>query len=321
VAKDLVFDIAYGGARFTRLWESNQVNQAALASPTNPIRGETTNTIGNIPLRVPYEGWSSGDLILIESNGAAWYNSLQASLSKRFSHGLQFQASYTWARDLTNVPGAVTSGGFGGLIYGDQRNLKSNYGPDPFIRPQRFVVSYIYAIPYPGNIASVPGRILGGWMLAGVTTAQSGHELFATNSEPQNLYGTITDRPDYTPGCAVNKSGSIGSRINDYFNTSCFPMPTPTGADGVATPFGNAPIGNIRGPNQFVNDMSLSKAVPLRWPNEGTQFTFKADVFNVFNHPVFSDPSTEFAPGGGAGVIGATVSNPRVIQLALKLAF
>ncbi len=321
VAKDFVFDVAYGGARFTRLWDSNQVNQAALASPANPIRGETTNTINNIPLRVPYEGWSSGDLILIESNGAAWYNSLQVSMSKRFGHGLQFQASYTWARDLTDVPGVVTGGGFGGLIYGDQRNLRTNYGPDPFIRPQRFVVSYIYAIPYPGNIASVPGRILGGWMLAGVTTAQSGHELFATNSNPQNAYGTITDRPDYTPGCAVNKSGSIGNRVNDYFNTNCFPAAPVIGADGVATDFGNAPIGNIRGPNQFVSDMSLSKAIPLRWPKEGTQFTFKADVFNVFNHPVFSDPSTEFAPGGGAGIIGATVSNPRVIQLALKLAF
>ncbi|MGA9472930.1 MAG: TonB-dependent receptor [Terriglobales bacterium] len=321
IAKDFVFDIGYGGARFTRLWESNQVNQAALASPTNPIRGETTNTLANIQLRVPYEGWSSGDLILIQSNGASWYNSLQASLKKRFSHGLQFMASYTWARDLTDVPGAVTSGGFGGLIYGDQHNLKSFYGPDPFIRPHRFVVSYTYNIPYPGSLSSVPGRILGDWMLSGVTTAQTGHQLFALNGNPQNAYGTITDRPDYIPGCAVNKSGSTGNRVSDYFNTDCFPNPPVIGDDGIATAFGNAPIGNIRGPSEFVSDMSLSKSMPIKWPTEGTQLSFRADVFNVFNHPVFGDPSTDFEPGGAAGMIGGTASNPRVIQLALKFAF
>jgi hypothetical protein len=321
IAKDFVFDIGYGGARFTRLWESNQVNQAALATPSDPIRGETTNTLANIPLRVPYEGWSSGDLILIQSNGASWYNSLQVSLKKRFSHGLQFMASYTWARDLSDIPGAVTSGGFGSLIYGDQTNLKSFYGPDPFIRPQRFVVSYIYNIPYPGNLSSVTGRILGSWTLSGVTTVQNGHQLFALNANPQNAYGTLTDRPDYTPGCAVNKSGSTSSRISEYFNTDCFTTPPVIGDDGIATAFGNAPIGNIRGPGQFVSDVSLSKAFPIKRPTEASQLSFRADVFNVFNHPVFADPTTDFEPGAPTGTIGGTVSNPRVIQVALKFSF
>ena len=106
-----------------------------------------------------------------------------------------------------------------------------------------------------------------------------------------------------------------------YFNTSCFSEPLPTGADGVATPFGNAPIGNIHGPDQFVWDMSLGKAFPTKWPTEATQLAFKADVFNVFNHPVFADPSTNIAPGGGFGQVLGTVSNPRVIQLDLKLSF
>jgi hypothetical protein len=321
VRKDLVVDIAYGGARSTRLWESNQVDEAQLASPTNPIRGQTTNTLANIPLRVPYEGWSTGGLILIESNGESWYNSLQASVSKRFSHGLQFLAAYTWARDLTDVPGAVTGGGFGGLVYGDQNNLRTQYGPEPFVRPQRFVLSYTYAIPYPGNLSSLPGRVLGNWVLSGVTTAQSGHSLFAQNSAPNNAYGTITDRPDYTPGCPVNEPGPIGDRINAYFNISCFPNAPVIGADGVATAFGNAPIGNIHGPDQFVFDTSLAKIIPMKWPKEGAQFTFKADIFNLFNHPVFGDPSTNFAPGGGPGTITYMASNPRVIQLVLKFAF
>jgi hypothetical protein len=324
VARDFVFDIAYAGARSTKLWETNFVNEAALASPSNAIRGVTTNTVVNEPLRVPYEGWATNQFALIESNGQDWYNSMQVSLKKRFSHGLQFLAAYSWIRDLTDVPGGVTGGGFGGQIFGDQNNLRGNYGPDEFVRPQRFVVSYTYTIPTPWQASSLPGEVLGGWSLSGVTTAQSGHQLFAENTaDGTNIYGIPYDRPNYTAGCSVSEPGSMASRIvsGQYFNTNCFSEPLPTGADGVATPFGNAPIGNIRGPNQIVWDMSLAKIIPTKWPSEGTRFTFKADVFNVFNHPIFQDPSTNFAPGGGFGAILGTASNPRVIQLALKLAF
>jgi hypothetical protein len=324
VQKDMILDVAYGGARSTKLWVTQVSNQAALASPSNPIRGVTTNTLANIPLRVPYEGWASDGLFLIASNGQDWYNSLQVSLKKRFAHGLQFLASYSWIRDLTDVPGAVTSGGFGGMAYGDQFDLHNSYGSDEFIRPNRFVISYTYAIPSPWQPKSVAGEILGGWSLSGVTTAQSGHLLFAENTaDSTNIYGIPYTRPNYTPGCVVKEPGSVSERVisGQYFNVSCFSEPAPTGSDGVATPFGNAPIGNIPGPDQFVWDMSLAKAFPTKWPTELTQLAFKADVFNVFNHPVFADPSTNFAPGGGFGQILGTVSNPRVIQLDLKLSF
>ena len=322
LARDFVFDLAYAGAASTRLIEANQVNQASLASPANPIRGETTNTVNNIALRVPYEGWGSNTLYIVKSDGRAWYNSLQASVTKRFSHGLQFIAAYTWARDLTNVPGQVVGGGFGGGIFGDQHNLNSNYGPDIFIRPQRFVLSYIYDIPYPGNASSAGGKILGGWYLAGVTTAQSGHPLFALNGKDvSNIYGIYQNRPDYTPGCTVRKTGSVESRINEYFNTSCFTEPAVIGDDGVGTGFGNAPFGNIKGPGQFVSDVSLGKDIPIRWPKEAAQLNFKADFFNIFNHPVFADPSTDYESGGATGTVSGTVSNPRVIQLSLKYLF
>jgi hypothetical protein len=292
-----------------------------LASPANPIRGETTNTLANVALRVPYEGWASNQFALIKSIGQSWYNSMQVTMSKRFSHGLQFIAAYTWVQDLTDLPGAATGGGFGAVIYGDQNNLHTNYGPEPFIRPQRFVLSYVYAIPYPGDIASVGGRVLGGWLLSGVTTAQAGHRLFATNSNASNAYGIPYDRPDYTQGCTVRKTGSVESRINNYFNTSCFPGAPVIGADGVATAFGNAPIGNIVGPSEFDNDVSLSKIIPIKWPKEAAQLDFRTDFFNIFNHPIFGDPSTEFAPGGGPGTVTSTVSNPRVIQFSLKYLF
>jgi hypothetical protein len=321
LSRNVLFDLAYGGARSTKLIEANYVNQALLASPSAPVNGQTNNTLANIPMRVPYIGWNPGGLLLIRSNGESWYNSMQASVSKRFSHGLQFLAAYTWARDLTDVPGAVTGGGFGGSVFGDQTDLHSHYGPDGFIRDQRFVLSYVYSIPSPVKSSSHANIALGGWMLSGVTTVQSGHQLTAYNAAPNNAYGIPLDLEDYTPSCHVANQGSIESRINgNYFNTSCFTTPPVIGADGVATAFGNAPTGNIIGPGEDVSDMSLGKQFAIRHPGEHGQILFKADFFNVFNHPVFADPITAYGEGT-QGYITATATNPRVIQLSLKYSF
>lgn len=320
VAKDFLLDVGYVGGRGTKLYAAAEVDQALLASPTNPIRGETTNTIANIPLRVPYEGWSPSGLLLIEPAGSAWYNSLQASLNKRFSYGLQFLISYTWSRDLTTVPGVVTGGGFGGNIYGDQTNLRLGYGPDPFIRPQRLIVSYSYDLPSAKSLPAFLGGVVNGWRLAGVTTIQSGHLLTPVNTSPNNAYGVSNDRPEYIGGCVVNKSGSVQSRITGFFNTSCFTTPPVIGPDGIATAFGNAAPGSVHGPGEVDFDISAAKRFGMSWPHEGTFLEFRTDFFNAFNHPIFNDPSTNFGVSA-FGEITSTIVNPRVIQFALKYAF
>ncbi len=318
--KDLLLDVAYVGGRGTDLYAATLPNQAELASPSNPIRGETTNTVDNVPLRVPYEGWSPSGLLIIQPAGSARYNSLQVSLSKRFSKGLQFLASYTWSRDLTDVPGVVTGGGFGGNVYGNQTDLATEYGPDPFIRPQRLVLSYSYDLPGFKSASSFAGQLLNGWRVAGVTTIQSGHPLFPTNSASQNVYGIQNDRPDYVYGCGINKSGAVQSRIGEYFNTACFTTPPVIGDDGIATRYGDASTGDIQGPGEVNFDFSAAKRFAMGWPHDGTFLEFRADFFNIFNHPIFSDPATDFGTSA-FGQITATVVNPRVVQFALKYAF
>ena len=291
LAKDFTLDVGYVGGRGSKLVSYTLVNQAELASPTNPIRGETTNTITNIPLRVPFVGFAPSGTLLFQPIGIARYNALQASLSKRFTSGSQFLASYTFARDLTDLPGVVTSGGFGGSIYGDQTHPMLGYGPDAFIRPHRFVVSYLYQLPSPGNKNALRGKLLGGWAVSGVTTVQSGHRDFAVNTGSSNAYGISQDRPDYIPGCAVNKSGSIQHRLNSYFNTNCFTPPPVIGNDGVATALGNSPTGNIHGPDQVNFDFSILKRTGIKWPKEGANIEFRTDFFNIMNHPMFGDPN------------------------------
>lgn len=138
------------------------MNQAQLASAANPIRGQTTNTLANVPLRVPFEGWDPASMVQIESSGASWYNALLVQLSERFSHGLQLQASYTLARSLS-TDAFTTNRPNGGLSFGDQDNPAQRYGPDSFIRPQRFITNFTYQFPGPKDAHTLKGQTLGGW--------------------------------------------------------------------------------------------------------------------------------------------------------------
>ena len=336
IARDLVLEIGYAGMRGTHMLVDRDINQASLATPDNPIRGETTTTFANIPLRVPYEGFSAGAMTNVQSTGFAWYNSLQATLSKRFSHGLQFLASYTWSSDLANVYQSTISPN-GGTSVGDNNNPRVDYGPDAFVRPQRFVLSAVYELPGPRNRRSLLGQTLAGWKLAGVETIQSGHRLPLLNNDSFNAHGIVADFAQIVPGCQVATGGSNTHRLNNWINQSCiapYPIigdPEPPGTclnpnpDGscpaIATAFGNSRMGILTGPGQVDTDLSLIKLFPLG-SHERTNLEFRSEFFNAFNHPIFSDPDNTFSDGPTAfGHITTTASNPRVIQFALKLSF
>lgn len=319
LARDFVLQVGYAGMRGTHMLVIQDINQASLASIDNPIRGQTTNTVTNVPLRVPYEGFSSSTFFNDESSsGFAWYNALEASLSKRFSHGLQFLASYTFARDLVNVyEGSIN--GAGGIIYGNNNDPRFDYGPDSFVRPQRFVFSAVYEFPSPNNLHSLRGRALGGWKLTGVETIQSGHRLPLLSLDDASAYGILYDLAEVVPGCALETSGSTTHRLNNWINQSCVTSPPVIGDDGIATGFGNSRMGILHGPNQINTDLSLIKLFPV---HESIHVEFRSEFFNAFNHPNFQDPDLYFSDGPASfGHITETYGNPRIIQFALKVNF
>jgi Carboxypeptidase regulatory-like domain/TonB-dependent Receptor Plug Domain/TonB dependent receptor len=318
ISRDFVLEIGYAGMRGTHMLVLRDINEAPLATPENPIRGQTTTTLANIPLRVPYEGFAAGSMYDIQSNGFAWYNALQASLSKRFSHGLQFLASYTWSSDLANVYGSTNQPN-GGVAYGDNNNPRADYGPDVFVRPQRFVLSAVYELPGPSNRHSLRGETLGNWKLAGVGTFQSGHRLPLLNNDTTNAYGIVMDFAEIVPGCQVATSGSTMHRLNNWINQNCIAPYPVVGSDG-STGFGNSRMGILGGPSQINTDLSLIKLFPLG-SRERANLEFRAEFFNAFNHPIFSDPDNTVSDGPSFGHITTTASNPRVIQFALKVNF
>jgi hypothetical protein len=116
------------------------------------------------------------------------------------------------------------------------------------------------------------------------------------------------------------QAGSIESKLDGYFSASCFTTPPVIGADGVGTAFGNSGTGIADGPGQANLDLALSKTVAFDWPQEQSRLEFRAEMFNVLNHPQFANPDATFG-SPAFGVISSTAVNARVGQLALKFSF
>jgi len=101
---------------------------------------------------------------------------------------------------------------------------------------------------------------------------------------------------------------------------SCFTRPPVIGADGIGTAFGNSGTGIVDGPGQANLDIALSKAFELNWPREKSSLALRAEMYNAFNHPQFSNPDANLT-SPTFGVISSTAVNPRVGQLALRFSF
>jgi hypothetical protein len=317
-----LLEVGYVGTRGTHLVRQRSLNQAMAASTSNSIRGVTENTVDNISLRVPVLGIPPDSLQLMESDGSSWYNGLEASLTKRLSHGLQFLASYTFSKTLDTDGADINSTSTGNaLTLGDQNSPSQRWGRASFDRAHRFVFSATWTVPSPPS--GFPRVALGGWDLAAVATIQSGNALTISYTNANNVFGISEDRAELTGNCGKNQriaGGPIGSKLNSYFNASCFTTPPVIGADGIGTAFGNSGTGIVDGPGQANLDLAISKALTLAWPRERSTVEVRAEFFNAFNHPQFANPDTNFT-SPTFGVISSTSVNARVGQLALRFRF
>jgi len=238
-----------GSSSINQVDYNHNYNLAQLASPTNPINGQTTNTAANAVYRVPYLGYQTAGLQGTGYDGYANYNSLQATVRKNFSHGLTFQGAYTWSKDLTVISFDGQANVNNASVLGQQ------YGPAGFNRPQRFVLSYSYQLPF-GNPKGALGYLAKGWLVSGVTTIQGGSPMsvYDTNGgtayyggsnagtgeggnstaqlAPGVTYGQIKD-PGGIESNPVVRNGSFAGL--QFFNPASF-VPTPAiSAAGVVT--------------------------------------------------------------------------------------
>lgn len=317
-----LLDIGYVGSRGTHLQRYRSLNQAISASPEDPINGVTTNTLANVSQRVPIPGVRPDSLREMESEGNSWYNGLEASLTKRLAHGVQFLASYTFSKTLDTDGADVNStSANNALTLGDQNDPAQRWGRASFDRTHRFVLSATAALPTPSG--RFPRALLGGWSLAAIATIQSGTALTIAETNSTNVFGISEDRAQLSGTCSPNQlvnGGSIETKVNAYFNRPCFTTAPIIGADGIGTGFGNSGTGIVDGPGQANLDLALLKTLRLNWPRENSHVELRGEFFNAFNHPQFANPDTNFS-SPTFGVISSTSVNARVGQLAVKIAF
>jgi hypothetical protein len=317
-----LWEVGYVGTRGTHLLRQRSPNQAQNATAENPIRGQTSNTLANVSLRAPVLGVAPDSMNEVESEGISWYDGLEVSLTKRLSHGFQFLASYTFSKTLDTDGSDINSISAGNTItLGDQNSPQQRWGRASTDRTHRFVLSGTWMLPHPSH--GVERAVLGGWALSGVAIVQSGSALTVALTNATNVFGISEDRAQLTSACSKSQlltGGPIGTRLNDYFNKSCFTTPPIIGADGIGTAFGDSNTGIANGPGQVNVDLSISKLVALHRPREGSSLEFRAEFFNAVNHPQFANPDSNFS-SPAFGLITSTAVNARVGQLGLKFSF
>src|SRR5262249_21737155 len=155
-------------------------------------------------LRVPYQGFSPSGLLAEETDADSRYNSLQASVTRRFSRGLRFLASYTWSKSMDDTSGGNTT--IFSEITGNEADLRSSKGVSDFDRTQRFVVNFSYELPvFKGRLSgtSLGKKALTGWMISGVSIWQSGTPFTVSDSGGATFYGTSGSRANYASGATI----------------------------------------------------------------------------------------------------------------------
>jgi hypothetical protein len=368
LTNDMLLEIAYVGTRGLNLLRQVAINQARLASQQRPIVNAvtgatiTTNTPGNAQSRAPFQGVSSNNgqagFFQDQSTAQSVYHSLQTSLTRRFSSGLQLLASYTFSKSIDNASGSTqgTNGGDTGGIFGDQLDNRANRGASDFDRTQRFTLSFLCDLPRPAfALRSTFRRVLFvNWQTSGIVTAMSGAPIDILDGGAGTFYygsGGVA-RPNWAPG-ASRKTAVNNVPAGYFFNPFAFARPTvPTGqvipsSGGLATsgvvpagaPFGtdlgNVGRNSLRGPRQANVDFSISKRFPFA---ESKNIEFRAEFFNLLNQVNFANPISNLnavtSSGGSIGSITGEIINPgdfgriistsnnaRIIQFAFKLNF
>jgi hypothetical protein len=257
-------------------------------------------------------------------DGESTYQGFQAQLKKTMSSGLQGQLSYTYGncKDTSSAP--VTGDTYTNSI-AVPLLLSKQYRVGPCDFDVRQIVTGTFIWDVPGPKSGVASYLAGGWELGAIVTATSGSPFTVTTGgggDPLNtgFNGDFSmDYPNLVAGC-----NPIHGGVN-YLNTSCFAL-APTVANGVLV--GNAGRNRFYGPGLKNVDFSAFKNIRLM---ERLKLQFRAEFFNVLNHPNFVAPnflndannSVAFDSGGNpipgsAGVLGSA-GNPRLIQFGLKL--
>lgn len=253
------------------------------------------------------------------TGGSASYNAMQLSFNRRFSKGLSFTSSYTWAHGVDDVTGLGTStGGYGNLVGPFAQaiqNIKSyDRATSDFNIKHRFSFGGNYELPWGKNLSGAAGQLLGGWQINGSVFWQTGLPFTVTDQTAVSGIigvGGNVERPNRLRHDVRVSNPTVGI-AGQFLDPTAFALPA-------QYTLGNAPRNIWFGPNQSTVNMSFFKTFKL---TEAVNLQFRTEVFNVPNHPIFGNPNVNFGNVNFGKITQmAGPYTPRQIQFALKLLF
>ncbi|HTE90609.1 MAG TPA: carboxypeptidase regulatory-like domain-containing protein [Terriglobales bacterium] len=255
------------------------------------------------------------------SNSA--YNSLQASLDKRFAHGLQFTAAYTFSKSFDQASS------FEGILNPIDPRISRSLSA--FDARHRLVLSYYWELPI-RKFSGATGKLLNGWSVSGITTFQTGFPIQITSlADNELMYSFDFELPGKPAQIAPFRTMKPQSNANYYFDPNSF---TENATDNTAPPctagavfgcydpsllgtLGNAKRTICCGPHLSQTDFAILKTIPI---SENMHVDFRAEFFNIFNHTQFFNPDGNTSDGSQFGQV-TQVRDPRLVQFALKFFF
>ena len=314
---DWVVGAAYAGSRGNHLLRIGDANLAPFTvlngiKVYHPELGRMNPNFASITQRI--------------SDSQSFYNALQLSAQKRFSYGLRAQISYTFSRSIDDASGVNSQDFTDGTPYVmDFYDRKNDRGLSSFWAQHVFTGNWSYELPFARSMKGAGALLLKGWQLNSITTVQTGHPFevrlgFNRSGNLNTVNYAMHERPDLKPGYSNNP---ILGGPDRYWDINAFQLQP-------ANQRGNLGRNTLIGPGLMEFDMSAAKSLAL---DETRRFEFRAEMFNLPNHPNFNAPSgfTAFTGVNAAtgaptisptwGVISTTVTTSRQIQFGLKFVF
>jgi hypothetical protein len=285
------------------------------------------STVGNAASHLPFGDYTF--IQTVEDMGNAEYNSLAVKINKRFSGGLSLITAYTYGVAIDDTSG-IRVQGYDTLFPQNSDCIRCERGPSSFDVRHRLVVSPLYELPVgKGKLLNInnafANAIIGGWQAGGILTLQGGvPNTLTIGGQDNSITQTGYDRPNYVSGQNVSATNQSTA---GWYNPAAF-------VEAPAGQFGNVGRDTALSPGIFTINAELHKNFHMPY-KEGHQLQFRAEAFNLLNHPNFGQPQPNILAGApfpgqpvtnahqGFGTIsGLAFGIPmRQLQLGLKYTF
>jgi Carboxypeptidase regulatory-like domain len=326
LAANWMLEVDYVGTRGVHIWdnESSNFDQAHTPLDSNFQNGTNFGT--------PYFNIDPNLSVVLPIDYPhfdIFYNALQTKLVKRFSNGLNIQAAYTYSKDIGNTCGDP------GCAIQNTYDLQAEKGlVEPDFR-HRFTLSGLYQLPFGKgrHFGSDWGRVadglLGGWQITTIATIRSGEaETAYVGAGDLSNTGSFGYRPDevgnpYDFSFGQATQAALGCPVGHqtlqcWYNPAAFVIPPLAPGQVNAHVFGDAPLGDLRGPGAVNFDFGFTKQFHI---TERQNVDFGTQIFNIANHPQFQLPNSNPDSPGGASITSTLPDNQREIQFYLRWSF